>query len=175
MQGVRNTNKVMETKKCSKCGVEYGFSFFQKCKLGKFGLRAECNKCRAYRMNQKRKENPEKEKVKRASSYTRNKEKICEKKRLFTKNNPEIIKEKNKNNYLKHGSKYRQRQREYYINNKLNIRTKRNESVKQLEPAYLKYQLRKGGFTLNEIHSFSELIEVKKIIIQTKRLVYGIN
>lgn len=93
-------------KKCSKCGVEYILSFFNRDKSSKDGHRSDCKDCsKKYReLNRDRErdyriKNSERIKEVYIKYRIENNDKINEKKREYYLNNKEVLKEKSKKHY----------------------------------------------------------------------------
>ena len=99
-----------------------------------------CKKCNNDKLKLWQKNNTEKV-IKWSLTYKKNNpEKLKESKRKYKKNNPEKLKEINTN------------------------------QCKYIKTNYAKALLRSSGFTTEQINENPELIEVKKLIIKTKRL-----
>ena len=143
----------METKICSKCGIEKLINKFHKTKNNKDGLAYYCKKCvseisRNYNKNnaerkkksekQWRENNPEKVKAWRKKYYKENQEKILEYAKIYTKEYYKKNKERIKaNNKL---SGYRKK---YYQINKVKIK-KYSEKHKERRKKYIRiYQREK--------------------------------
>lgn len=134
----------MELKICNKCGEEKELSLFKKQKSIKCGVRPTCKKCTN---------------TANAKWEFENKEKVIASQRKSR---------------LKNIEHHRERGREYYKNNKdkrLQYGLPRQKlQIEQLSDWYIKRKLIRSGFTKEHINENKELIEVKRLIIKTKRL-----
>lgn len=164
-----------QKKKCSKCGEEKPVSEFHKKKKGKYGVHAACKVCSAKKKKEYRRLPSTKEKVK--NYLTRNKDRI----RLVSKelyNKKKVLKPKNQN-VIKVKTQVdvklkKEKARLYYHKDVLRSRGKNNINFKKkcesLDPAYIKKQLKKKGFTDDMLKQEPGLIQLQSIIIKTKRL-----
>lgn len=132
----------METKKCSKCGEVKDVGEFYK--NGEYGLRPNCKKCEKEQWQKKNIKNPEKNKTKCRNYLLANSEKEKERIKNYWLKNPENLKNKN---------------------NRCNTK-----KIDNLTDCYIKQTLKLSGFTTEQINENPELIEVKRLIIKTKRL-----
>jgi hypothetical protein len=73
----------METKKCSKCGVEKELCEFRKSSKSKLGIQSECKSCAKLRYELNREENLLKKKL----YYQKNKQKKSEYDKLYREKN----------------------------------------------------------------------------------------
>ena len=89
----------METKVCSKCGIEKPFCEFYKRNDNKSGYRADCKLCFNLKNATYKNKNLEKIKEKAQERFQRNKKTILEKKQNWRKNNPEEYKKQTKKYY----------------------------------------------------------------------------
>ena len=140
---------------CSKCGVEKDESEFYKKKDCKDGLVPYCKKCHS-------------EKTKKY--YFENKNKILAVCKLYRIENYEKVKKAKINSMNKKPLEYREKRKEYYKKNKQYIDAK-NKKYSDFNPDFLithycKQYLKKQ---IGEDPP-PELVELKKIIIKTKRL-----
>ena len=134
----------MELKICNKCGEEKELSLFKKQKSIKCGVRPTCKKC--------------------ANDYNS---------KWVFKNKEKTLASQRKS-YLKNIEHHRARGREYYKNNKEKILQYwlpwQKLQIDKLSDFYIKKKLIRSGFTKEHINENKELIEVKRLIIKTKRL-----
>ena len=93
----------MLTKDCTKCGEKLPATneYFPKQKQGKYGLRADCKKCRIEATNKWIEQNPEKAKESTRRWIFENKERHLENANKWRKNNPEKVKEFARKSYEK--------------------------------------------------------------------------
>jgi hypothetical protein len=89
--GVLRQDTDMDTKKCSKCGIEKGVQEFSKQKASKDGLQPKCKSCVAEYDLERYRNNKEKFSEKAAEYYKNNKEKFSEKAAEYRENNKEKI------------------------------------------------------------------------------------
>jgi len=145
----------MESKVCSKCGIDKPFDQYGKAKLGKFGLRAICKACKFIQD----KEWAENNRDKRSDSVRKyakaNKVKVKAAKKKWEKSNPE----KHKAIKDRWAEKYPEVKRE--AANKY-----RKKVVDKLEETYIKDKL-----VRQQVPITPETIELKKDIISIKRLI----
>lgn len=134
----------MELKICNKCGEEKELSLFKKQKSIKCGVRPTCKKC--------------------ANDYNS---------KWVFKNKEKTLASQRKS-HLKNIEHHRARGREYYKNNKEKILQYwlpwQKLQIDKLSDFYIKKKLIRSGFTKEHINENKELIEVKRLIIKTKRL-----
>lgn len=86
----------------------------------------------------------------------------------FRKNNPEYHKNKNKLDYKKNKEYHAKKSFLYNKNNKDRINKNANKRTERLADSYVVNKLKQNGFSKESITP--ELIEVKRIILKTKRL-----
>lgn len=143
------------TFQCKKCGETKRWELFKKDKRKVHGIVYTCNSCntliqRKYYGNDLLR--------KRSSEYgKKNKEKISIRKKRY---------------YHDEGGKNITKQ--YARNNKEKVREwsfkKHKNSRTNLTDYYIRAVLLKNGFSKEQIHQYPQLIEVQRLIIQTKRL-----
>jgi hypothetical protein len=108
----------MDTKTCSKCGIEKPLSDFPKAKQCKDGYLGFCKECKSKQDReysaQYRIDNKDKEKKRHAKYHKDNRDREVEKKRKYRKEHPEADREY----YLKNKEKLNEQSRENYRNNK---------------------------------------------------------
>jgi hypothetical protein len=97
----------METKKCSKCGVEKELCEFRKSSKSKLGIQSECKSCAKLRYELNREENLLKKKL----YYQKNKQKKSEYDKIYREKN-----RLKKNQYIK---EYRKKRRKYDLTYRL--------------------------------------------------------
>jgi len=101
-----------------------------------------------------------------------NKDKLKEKNKIYREKNKEKIKAKR--NLKIWESQTKIYYKKYREKNKINIlkssRKYTKKLVDNLDEKYCKYLLKEQGFTTEQIEQNQELIEVKRLIIKTKRL-----
>jgi transcription elongation factor Elf1 len=154
-------------KTCKKCGETKDVSLFVKDKRKSIGIILTCKDCSKNRVKELKELNPHKSILYNKDYYQKNKKIIdLNNKEYYLKNREVIIKYKKefglKNNYAINKSK------EYRNNNKLKIKSYKNNMYETITDVYAKAILRSKGFTKEQITT--ELIEVQRIIIKTKRL-----
>ena len=152
----------METKVCSKCGIEKELinMYFNKNKMHKDGFRSECKCCqRKYVEDNKekisdwhkqyRKENKEK-----CAKYNKNnKEKIAKQKKIYNEENKEKIKE------------YR---KQYYINNKIKIMEYREKNKNEIAIRDKQYRIKNKEIGM-KIHRKYRIKNFEKLSKQEKQ------
>ena len=89
----------METKVCSKCGIEKPFCEFYKRNDNKSGYRKDCKLCFNFKNADYKNKNLDKIKKKSQERFQQNKKTILEKKQNWRKNNPEEYKKQTKKYY----------------------------------------------------------------------------
>ena len=98
----------------------------------------------------------------------KNPEYFKESSKKFREKNPEYSKNKNKINYKKNKEYYTKKSFLYNKENKEKINKNANNRTEKLTDGYVKNKLKQSGFPKESITP--ELIEVKRIILKTKRL-----
>lgn len=183
------------TKKCTKCGEVKQFQCFSKAQKGRFGLQPSCKECVAINFQN----NKEKYKATQKEYYKKNKSKIDSYKIEWDRQNrerirlrfyerrgyPKIVRvtfigdviQRRRESKKRYRDANKDKAKKYTlsrINDQRVIdlrRQRKKKYVDQMSDFYIKDNLkRKMGFTSEEIERHPELIEIKKIIIQTKRL-----
>ncbi len=81
----------MNTKVCTKCGIEKGLEFFKKVKRNKSGVGSECKSCESARAKIYYKENKEKIIIRQKIYYEENKEKISVREKRYYQENKEKV------------------------------------------------------------------------------------
>ena len=89
----------METKVCSKCGIEKPFCEFYKRNDNKSGYRKDCKLCFNFKNADYKNKNLNKIKKKAQERFQQNKKTFLEKKQNWRKNNPEEYKKQTKKYY----------------------------------------------------------------------------
>ena len=140
----------METKKCGKCGEVKPISEFFKHKNTKDRMFPQCKCCMKKIKEEYRKKHPEKTKE-------------------YRKKHQKEIKEYRKEYRKKHPEKTKESQKEYRKKYQKKLKEYQEECRKNLHPSYVKKELKRLGYTKEEITP--ELIEVKKETLKTKRLI----
>lgn len=137
----------MLTKVCTKCGVEKGVNSYNKNKLGKYGVIADCKCCRAEHYQANREAIAEQSKAYRQA----NKEAIAERKKAYYEANKETIAAKTKVYYevnkeakLEYQSAYKKANP--HLINALNA--KRKARKLQATPAWADPEAIKGMYEL---------------------------
>lgn len=149
----------METKECSKCGEVKEVGEFTESKKCKNGISGTCKKCT--------KEYNKKYRVK-------NCDKLLQLKRKWIDDNRNHVNESNRK-YKKENSEKEHKYKTNYNNaNRKQVNEKNlnryKYSCEHLGNMYVNSLLRQSGFTTEQINENPELIEVKRLIIKTKRL-----
>jgi len=141
----------METKICSKCGEEKELSEFVKDKHCKYGVSRQCKMCANESDRKSYLNNPEKAKEASKRYYLNNPEYS----KQYRISNPEKVKEAKKRYRIKNQEKLNETNKRYYLNNpeKAFYRRVRNRLKEQI-----------GG------EPPKELVEIKSLIIKTKKL-----
>ena len=174
-------------KTCKKCNEKKDLNLFGKDKRLNSGIKSNCKKCETEVSVKWNLNNKERKSEKAKIFYNKNKEKIKKKVKEYNIENKEKIylyqlkyKSENKEKVL---LKVRECTRKYYYNNtekikkysseyrELNralINIKANKRAENTTDRYVINNLTTKGFTKEQITS--ELIEVQRIIIKTKRL-----
>jgi hypothetical protein len=162
----------METKVCRICSNQKNINDFEKRQDSKDGFRNECKTCRSIKHSKWRKENIEKVKAKNKRYVEKNKDKIKIYSAEWRKNNPESQRRTSSNWRKNNPEKAKEKDKRYRLNNREKVKKrKKNErdlQINELKDSYIKTQLYNKGFKLNEVTT--ELIEVQRLIIKTKRL-----
>jgi predicted Zn-ribbon and HTH transcriptional regulator len=91
----------MQSKACSKCGVEKTVDQFHKHKIGVYGVHSWCKVCKSQRRAYYGDLNRERERKQGREHYHANKEKCLEANRQWKKNNPAKVAVIEKRSYLK--------------------------------------------------------------------------
>ena len=175
----------MESKKCTKCGEVKPYGMFGKDKSRKDGIAFNCKECEKLRQIEYAFRNPEKRKACYKKYRESNREIVRASQIRHRENNYEKIKSRkiqhrknNKATYAIYEKKYRDNNRlkvrrsslDYFYRNKDRITEITNSKIEGLHTSYLTSRLRKDGFSLEHIKAHPELIEIKRLIIKTKRL-----
>ena len=140
----------METKKCSKCGVEKALCEFDKRKGAKDGHRGDCKVCRRERHKIYAETNRELLSAQKAAWKQRNKEKVREQSKAYRERNKEKIKahyeanrdeilKKRKAHYEANKELYKERTKAYREANKDKIRERKRiykNKRRATDPAY---------------------------------------
>lgn len=151
----------MESKKCSKCGKVKDVGEFYNKKSRKDGKSSHCKCCSSESVMKWRKNNPEKVYESELKWRKSNPEKVKKSKLKWDRTN----KEKKKCTY----EKWRKSNIEKL--NEKNTIWRKNNPGKVIDYDFYYIQLLKdSGFTTEQINENPELIEIKKLIIKTKRL-----
>ena len=108
----------METKICSKCGLEKNLSEFYKRKETKDGYRSDCKKCFNKNGLIFRQKNQKKIKERKQEYFQKNKKFLLEKKQNWRKNNPEEYKKQTKNYWDKTKDIQSQKKKVWIENNR---------------------------------------------------------
>ena len=148
----------MESKKCTKCGDVKELSEFRKNAASKDGLKNPCKLCLAPSEKLWRKANNEYKK----QWDIRNKDKIKE----YNKEKWKTDKEKRKASVKEYYKRNPKKLESAYEKGRNRGKKKRDE----LNTEYLRKRLIDQGFNLETINKNPDLIEIKRLIIQTKRL-----
>jgi hypothetical protein len=110
----------MDTKVCSKCGVEKALCEFNRQKDGKYGRHSRCKMCvKAYR-----EANREKAITYSRKYYQENKDLLYEKKKAHNEANKEAIKERSNAYYEANKETIKERNSSYYQKNKERLKVK---------------------------------------------------
>jgi hypothetical protein len=124
----------METKKCTKCGIEKNFSEFHKCSRHKDGVRGVCKICR------------KSETIKNREYYHTHKENMIIKKKEWLEKNPNYHKEYGKKYTLTNRDKLNEKQKRWreknYETNILKARIKKKEKYNNDISFKIKHLLR---------------------------------
>jgi len=125
----------METKICTKCGVEYPATteFFYRDKYKKSGLIGQCKKCKSEYEKEYNKKNKEKRNKSSKNWRENNKEKKKEIDRKYYENNKEKIKKYQKEYREKNIDKIRKQDKIYRENNKEKIREYREKNKEKIQ------------------------------------------
>lgn len=174
--------KIIETKICSKCCEEKQLAEFPKQNGGKMGYRASCKSCcKAYR-----EENRERILILQKKNYLENKAKYLEKRRIYKENNKEKIKSQDRVRYLKYYDKNKDIIKERKLKwvsengsyqtswrkkNRDKLNGYRKNTIDNLSDTYIVSLLHNQyGLKFSDIRANQDMIDLKKIIIKTKRL-----
>lgn len=120
----------METKTCSKCGIEKPLSEFYKNNQKKDGLHPSCKFCVNNSVKIYKEKNPEKIKESKKKHYLKNKEKYSNLNKKWKEKNPEYMTTYLKHYYIKHKEILTERSKNYYETNKDELLEKCKEYVK---------------------------------------------
>lgn len=153
----------METKKCGKCGEVKDVGEFYK-------NRSCCKKCRQSQLKEWQNNNRDKIKKYSRSQYVKNPEKLKERAKEWQLNNPEKYKERKKEWLLNNPGKDKESRNKWKCKNPEKVKENSKNQRKSLNTCYIKKTLKLSGFTTEQINENPELIEVKRLIIKTKRL-----
>ena len=164
----------MESKKCTKCGEEKGVELFNRDRQKRDGRCPRCKVCTRFErriyiennkdlIKQQKKNEYNKNKSKyiyrSISNYNRNKDKVLSDSRIYRAKNKEKISLRMKCYSKKNMERIKKSNAERYAT-----------SCKNIDFRYLKRLLIGDGFTREHISQHPELIELKRLIIKTKRL-----
>lgn len=143
------------TKTCTKCNEEKSLNNFNKAKYGKLGYSASCRNC-----------------AKIHGKYYRSLETTKETLRLYREKNKEKTYIRHKKHYEQNKIKILKRSYDHYLSNIEHKKKlcKKNERfhLENLTDSYVKLRLTTQGFLKDQITP--ELIELKRIMLKTKRL-----
>ena len=157
------------TKVCSRCKVEKGVDDFYKTKYLKCGLTSYCKGCCSKNTAKYNRENSEKVKKRWDEWKNNNPEKLKKYKTKWKTSNTEKIKKYYENN----ADKIKEKSREYYAHNSINVNKcnaeYKKEFIVNLKDEYIKGLLRCQNYP-QELINNPEFIEVKRLLIKTKRL-----
>ena len=109
----------MESKKCTKCGVEKSLCDFYDGKKRKDGMRKKIAACKQCTLR------------KNAKWIEENKENHCQSKKKWLAENKDRVKQWHKKHYQENKDKYQKQQKEYYVKNKKKHRRWMNEYEKK--------------------------------------------
>ena len=151
-------------KRCSKCGIEKSLDCFGKNKSRKDGVQSYCKACRKLYY----KANPEKIKTAKKAWYKANSEKIKAQKKAYREANIEKVKVLEKAYQEANSEKIKTREKDWRKANHEKVKANKKRITERLPDCIIKTNLKAQGFPPEAITK--ELIEVKRIIIKTKRL-----
>jgi len=144
-------------KTCSFCSLEKEYYLFVKEKRNKDGIGNKCLSCKNEKRNLERAINPIKIRQKEKDYKSKNKDKVSEWRKKCVAKNPDL--------YKSHRKKYTEK------NHSLILKRSKDCAIiakNELKDSYIKSDLVKLGFKKEQITK--ELIELKRVIIKTKRL-----
>ena len=176
----QNTSDMITEKACSKCKEVKPLDLFSTDRKMKLGRKSWCIKCTTE--NAKRWANKNRDKVNgyKKDSYKRSPDRAKERAKCWRERNPEKSRE--------NGAEWRKRNPErnkeikkraaervrsdtaLYEKQKLRYREKTNKATLQLSDSYVRSNLVHCGFNIETVKQHPELIEIKRLIIKTKRL-----
>lgn len=148
---------------CSKCGVGKDSICFTKRIKNSDGLHSWCKECvKNYNINYCKK------------YYSENKESLLNYSKIYRSENAEktrIAQEKYRNeNRDSLRSKYAESGKKYRLKYPEKAKLKQKKHIENLNDCIINKALKRTGFSENDIKENPELIEIRKIIIKTKRL-----
>lgn len=158
------------TKFCSKCKLEFDVIFFGKSISSSDGLRGECKKCRREESKIYADSNREKEKERAKIYRAENKDEIRKRHKIYRLANKDKIKERSKRDIKNRGSAYKIYKQNYDLSHKKEIKGIQKKYSIDLTDSYIRHNLVALGFPKESIKQFPEIIEVKRLLIKTKRL-----
>jgi hypothetical protein len=120
----------METKVCSKCGIEKPFCEFYKDGQKKDGLSSSCKICVNNRVKIYKEKNPDKLKQTKQNEYLKNIEKYRNNHKEWKNKNPDYTINYSKSYYDENKKQLLEKQKKYYKSNKDSILKKCQEYVK---------------------------------------------
>ena len=170
-------------KVCSKCKINKNILSFCKNSQLKSGLNSSCKDCQKLAFKEYRNKNLERERE-RYISYRKSNPEICKNasKNYYINNIDKIneyrkipkvrarINEIARKSRLKNLQKAKSRLSIWRLNNKQNIIEYSKRKVEELNNQYVICNMVRDGFTKQQLINNPELIEIKKLIIKTKRL-----
>jgi hypothetical protein len=151
------------TKKCTTCNCEKPLTEFHKRKDCKDGLKSACREC-LNKISSKYREKYKNENIKNDNLSSKERHESNNEKRIrnnnykykWMKNNPYLMRKFRKTYSEKHKEEIRNREREYRLN---------------LTDGYIIKKLSQQLYIKSaELYKYPELIEIKKIMLKTKRL-----
>ena len=146
-------------KKCTKCGDEKENICFTKSIKNSDGLRSWCKDCVKSYNKKYVSENLDLFREYSKKYRLENPEKIKDRQTKYRNENRDLLRSK----YAEQGKKYRLKYPE-----KAKLKQKRH--IENLNDCIINKALKRTGFSANDIKENPELIEIRKLIIKTKRL-----
>lgn len=125
------------SKVCTKCLLDLPFESYNKCKLGKHGLRSDCKRCRAARVAAYRQANPDKVRSAERKHYTANREKILQKAKDFRLANLDAVRESERRWYAENAESVLERKNKWRRDNRDDVRARERDRYQENREHFL--------------------------------------
>jgi hypothetical protein len=152
----------METKVCSKCGIEKNICEFYKDNGKKDGLTPNCKICVNNRVKIYKEKNPNKIKQSKKKEYLKNIEKYRNHQKKWRNENPDYMLNFLKIYYVENKEQLLEKQKKYYESNKNSIIKRNQEYVKNNQEKTLKNQKEYQGRNREKLQEYLNQYKKKR-------------